>query len=327
MLHQRENKSIAANTEVILVNLDANAVEGGTSSGGFSNGTMTARNWGSQWWSNSVTKDPNGLPACVYVGDQWSFLGRGTGWTRGNNHFNYEIWTDNTDLRHNDLNWWSMKDYKITNPASKFLGQTIRKQDCTDTIVGLYPFMANKLVIKDDINLVQPQGGISDLYIYRLAETYLLRAEAYFYKGDLVKAATDINAVRGRAKARLIAPGEVTIDFIMDERSRELFLEEPRKCELTRVSYILADQKMMGYSRSNLTTKNYYYDRKMAVDNFYRDDVLYGDYHYRLSPYNILWPIPLSSILANVNGQINQNSGYSGSETNVAPLKEVPVIE
>jgi hypothetical protein len=165
------------------------------------------------------------------------------------------------------------------------------------------------------------------LYIYRLAETYLLRAEAYFYKGDLVKAATDINAVRGRAKARLIAPGEVTIDFIMDERSRELFLEEPRKCELTRVSYILADQKMMGYSRSNLTTKNYYYDRKMAVDNFYRDDVLYGDYHYRLSPYNILWPIPLSSILANVNGQINQNSGYSGSETNVAPLKEVPVIE
>jgi hypothetical protein len=326
MLHQRENKSIAANKEAILVTLDANEVEGGTS-GSWSNGTMSLRHWTPFWWYTPISKDPDGLNACVFEGTQWDFLGRGIAIVRGNNHFNYEIWTDDTDLRHNDLNWWGMEDYKITNPASAYLGETIRQEDCPDTIASLYPFMANKLVIKDDNNIIQPQGGISDLYIYRLAGTYLLRAEAYFYKGDLVRAAADINAVRGRAKARLIDPGEVTIDLIMDERSRELFYEEPRKSELTRVSYILADLGMMGYNRSNISEKNYYYDRKMTVDNFYRDDILYSNYHYRLSPYHILWPIPESAILAASQGHVNQNPGYQGAENNIDPLNTVPIIE
>jgi hypothetical protein len=327
MLHQRENKSIPENKEVILVTLDANEVEGGTS-GGWDNGTMGLRWWTPLWWHTGFTKDPDGLPACVYEGDQWNFLGRGIGWVRGNNHFNYEIWKeDTTDMRHNDLNWWGMEDYKITNPASDYLGETIRKEDSPDTTRALYPFMANKLVIRDDNNLTQPQGGISDMYIFRLAGTYLLRAEAYFYKGDLARAAADINAVRGRANARLIEPGEVTIDFILDERSRELFWEEPRKTELTRIAYILADLGMMGYSRSNLTEKNFLYDRKMAVDNFYRDDVQYGNYHYRLSPYHIHWPVPENVILANTQGRINQNIGYQGAQDNTTPLDEVPVLE
>ena len=31
------------------------------------------------------------------------------------------------------------------------------------------------------------QGGHTDWYIFRIAETYLLSAEAYFWKGDLAK--------------------------------------------------------------------------------------------------------------------------------------------
>ena len=327
MLHQRENKSIAANKEVIMVSLDANEVEGGTS-GGWSNGTFSLRDWTPLWWSPSFSNDPEGNTATVFEGEQWNFIGRGIGRVRGNNHFNYGIWNeDTTDMRHNDLNWWGKEDYKVTNPESDYFGETVRPEDSPDTIIYIYPFMANKLVIKDDNNIPQPQGGISDLYVFRLAGTYLLRAEAYFYKGDLANAAADINAVRGRAEARLIEPGEVTIDFIMDERARELFWEEPRKCELTRVSYILADEGMMGYSRSNLTEKNYYYDRIMTVDNFYREDVLYGNFHYRLSPFHIHWPVPENTILANTQGRINQNIGYQGAEENVAPLTEVPVLE
>jgi hypothetical protein len=31
----------------------------------------------------------------------------------------------------------------------------------------------------------------------------------------------------------------------------------------------------------------------------------------------VLWPIPIDAILANTDGRINQNIGYSGSESNV----------
>ncbi len=55
-------------------------------------------------------------------------------------------------------------------------------------------------------------------YAYRLAETYLLRAEAYLGLNNKVKAAEDINIVRARANAPLIDPELVDIDYILDER-------------------------------------------------------------------------------------------------------------
>ena len=74
----------------------------------------------------------------------------------------------------------------------------------------------------------------SDQYYARLAETYLLRAEAYLGKGDKIKAAADINAVRTRVNANPVASGDVTIDYILDERLRELAYEEQRRLTLAR---------------------------------------------------------------------------------------------
>src|SRR5690606_18957491 len=48
---------------------------------------------------------------------------------------------------------------------------------------------------------VMQVGENGDWYIFRLAETFLLRAEAYYWKGDLASAAADINMVRERAQA------------------------------------------------------------------------------------------------------------------------------
>jgi hypothetical protein len=110
------------------------------------------------------------------------------------------------------------------------------------------------------------QGGHSDWYIFRIAETYLLRAEAYFWKGDLVNAALDINIVRSRAGASPLDASEINIGTILDERARELFYEEPRKTELTRIAYILA---MTGqpayngktYNMATFSENNFFYDR------------------------------------------------------------------
>ncbi len=40
------------------------------------------------------------------------------------------------------------------------------------------------------------------IYLFRLAETYLLRAEAKFYRGNPIGAAEDVNVVRRRANAK-----------------------------------------------------------------------------------------------------------------------------
>ena len=76
-----------------------------------------------------------------------------------------------------------------------------------------------------------------DFYLYRLAETYLIVAEALYRQGNsstVDGAAYYINEVRKRAGATPISDSEVDIDFILDERARELYGEIPRRIDLTR---------------------------------------------------------------------------------------------
>ena len=82
--------------------------------------------------------------------------------------------------------------------------------------------------------------GKRDIFLFRLAETYLISAEAYFKLNDNVNAAAKLNAVRTRAaypgseNEMVITPANVTIDFILDERIRELCAEGERWYDLTR---------------------------------------------------------------------------------------------
>ncbi len=71
----------------------------------------------------------------------------------------------------------------------------------------------------DDPSDVQNSSGYNDQVYLRLAETYLLLAEAQMKLGDLPGAAITINALRNRAHATLITAADVTINFILDERS------------------------------------------------------------------------------------------------------------
>jgi hypothetical protein len=113
----------------------------------------------------------------------------------------------------------------------------------------------------------------------------------------------------------------VDIGTILDERARELYYEEPRKTELTRVAFTFAktgkSYRGKTYNAANFHTSNFWYDRVMDKNIFYKLNVknVRGD-AYTISPYHALWPIPRTAILANPNGWINQNLGYAGSETN-----------
>ena len=66
-----------------------------------------------------------------------------------------------------------------------------------------------------------------DQYAHRSAETLLLRAEANLRAGDKGAAATDINKLRNRAQCtKLATADEITLQYILDERVRELFGED-----------------------------------------------------------------------------------------------------
>jgi len=96
-----------------------------------------------------------------------------------------------------------------------------------------------------------------------------------------------INVVRERANAIPVNPGEVDIDYILDERARELHFEELRLLTLMRLDK-LAERW------------NTYRIRKSSGEDY--DDM--DDYHN-------LWPIPQKEIERNTEAVLEQNPGYN----------------
>ncbi|MDX1767056.1 RagB/SusD family nutrient uptake outer membrane protein [Arenibacter troitsensis] len=339
-LHRVENKSIPGNTEGILVVIDRLGYE---DNGDYAGGTSIQRQAVPLWWRFINTPDgQNGMSDAPGIDiDQVTAIGRGIGRNRGTHYSTKEIWKNaNNDQRHKLGNWYDMEDLVYNAPSLQSSGNPYYGKNlelylpngtplCSDTIRNWYGFPHYKFFVPDPLN-VKPAGGHGDWYVYRVAETYLLRAEAYFWKGNLGAAADDINVVRRRAEADEITAADVDIAYILDERARELYYEEGRKTELTRIAYIFAKTGKAAYNGKtynldNFSTDNFWYDRIMEVTDFYNKGVktIHGD-EYTMSPYHVLWPIPASAINANTQGVINQNEGYPGAENNIPPLTTIP---
>ena len=320
-LFNRENINSSENLEGIFLVEDKRLTEGGTSTGSY-----RMRDLVPCWWNANTNNDPDGKRGTMDKAagqPQIGQVGRGIGRIRTTNYFNYEIWDSKEDYRHTAPNWLNMEDMVYNNPASKYYGQPLQKKYCVDTIYAWSPMMHYKTFVPEDNKPDTPQGGYTDWYVFRLAETYLLRAEAYYWKGNLDAAMNDINKIRMRANAKeLTNSQQVTIEYILDERARELFFEEPRKTELTRVAFIMAEKGLNGYSLSDISEKNYYYDRMMRYNNFFREKINHNGINiYTIKPYHILWPIPENAIASNSRGRINQNLGYPGADQNVPALE------
>jgi len=114
------------------------------------------------------------------------------------------------------------------------------------------------------------EAGTRDWVVMRYAEAYLTAAEAYFKLGKLAEAAQMLNVVRKRAawpgfEAEMeIAASDVTLDFILEERARELFGEAERFNDLTRTKTLVERVKnycnavnYTNYAASNISDKHY----------------------------------------------------------------------
>lgn len=174
--------------------------------------------------------------------------------------------------------------YLLNNPATLPTGKKLG-----DTLFTV--FNAEKLSDPlwpstrkwDWASATDPLGGSTwnDQVYIRLAETLLLQAEAQFKLGKPAEAAAAINLLRARAGATPVTTAQVTLDFILDERSRELLTEEQRRYTLLRTG--------TWYDRVRL------YNPLAAVS---------------VQPRDSLYPVPQTVIDANLTKKMAQNPGY-----------------
>ena len=253
--------------------------------------------------------------------------GRGIGTHYATNHLYNEIWADDfDDMRNSEYNW--PRRFKIhrtnvldDNPELK-AAMPDGYFDLENTVlpdgwsmetgfaggVAATTQLPNRFMCGYSTKMTTPfhhpdaqyqnketyqlagTGGktYTDQYFFRLAEAYLLRAEAYVNKGDKNKAADDINELHKRAHAKLCTADQMNLDYILDERLRELTCEEKRRLTLSRV----------GKLAERIKKYNPYFSAAYSADN--------KDYDAHFD----LLPIPLSAIQANKDAKLEQNPGY-----------------
>jgi len=232
--------------------------------------------------------------------------GRGVSFVRPTDYWTYDIWgldpkKDNrkldatvTDIRTSPFN--IVRDFVYTNPVStSFVGKSLIDFPAPNWVAASwrwYPYPskvttpgqhpagmfqdAAKLTLKSSAG-----ATFRDMYQIRLPETILLRAEANLLKGNTTQAAADINLIRNRAKATPVTPGQVTLDYILDERARELIFEEDRRVTLSRMGKLV--DRVKKYNPLNAPN---------------------------IQDFHALFPIPFSEIQANTNAKLEQNPGY-----------------
>jgi starch-binding outer membrane protein, SusD/RagB family len=177
---------------------------------------------------------------------------------------------------------------------------TCYQTKCTNVYLTGYP---SALVSNSTTYAVSGSAGgtYTDQYMFRLAETYLLRAEAYVRLSQFDKALVDINVVRNRANAVQATLSEVSatgvsgvagLDYVLDERIRELGIEEKRRLTLARLG------------------EDIFYNRVEAYNSYYS-----GSYGSRTDVVTFLkvytrYAIPQTAIDANKDAVLTQNTGY-----------------
>jgi len=126
----------------------------------------------------------------------------------------------------------------------------------------------------------------TDYPMFRLADAYLMYAEAVLRGGsggDMGKALELVNEIRKRAKASTISSSELTLDFILDERSRELYWEGHRRTDLIRFKKFTGGSYLWPWKGKVVAG---------AATDAHRD----------------LFPIPAGDMATNPN--LKQNDGY-----------------
>ena len=258
------------NTEAIWVLEQENTT---TVVGGATNAAQQRRVWGAAYYNLS------GMAICDSLG------GRGIGRLRVSNWVIYQLYAKN-DIRNSKYNFRRRFWYNDASKPATY-GKPVPYTG-PDTLFKICPYITKWGAF--DPNDTFGWVMFKDYILMRLGETYLLQAEAQFKQSKLQDAANSINELRKRAFANYPAEGQVqasdiTLNFILDERARELIGEENRRETLMRTGTLV--------------------DRAMNLNGNDKVHPTVG-----LSATHLLLPIPLGEIQLNKDATLTQNPGY-----------------
>lgn len=132
----------------------------------------------------------------------------------------------------------STKPYLISDRDSTYFTATTR------AIKSPINFVALKKFAYPNRTAPNSQPGFNDIFLIRFAEMYMIAAEAEFQLGHADLAAGYINTLRTRAAiktpvdqtaAMQVLPGDISLDFILEERAREFAGEQIRWFDIKRM--------------------------------------------------------------------------------------------
>jgi hypothetical protein len=151
----------------------------------------------------------------------------------------------------------------------------------------------NMIIVKkfDDPSSLYASGdrrvSTRDFVVARLAETYLIAAEAYLGAADRATALSRLNEVRQRAGVADAGDADLDIDYILDERARELYGEYHRWFDLKRTGKLV--------------------ERASA----HHPLIETGNFNGNNGELKILRPIPQLALDLNQNADFEQNPAYN----------------
>lgn len=287
------NQNLPENKEAMwVIQTEPNMPQGGAQ-------IATAYIFGPRYFDIGLT--PDGFQAFLGATFNGAHTGysdifsRGTANVRGTNLVYYNIWKDNWNEDQRNAKHNIVRDFYYDNPKSAYHGKKVdfslykpaRPNPMLDTTKNWFP--VHTKFLDPENYFLQPNrsgGGIThkDWYALRFAETLLLRAEAHLAAGDKAAALADINRVRSRSKAKPATLAQIDIDYLLDERVRELYGEEWRLVTLRRTGKLL--ERTLKYNDNPLC--------KGA----------------NMKPHNVLWPIPQAQIDLNIDAPFAQNPEY-----------------
>lgn len=221
----------------------------------------------------------------------------GYGWGRVYpNTYLLSLYDQAKDSRYNDYfkHEWVYLDEGLL-PAGKKLGD-VATTTTTLYLESLHPCTRKYFDMWTNADLPSRKSSFKDIVIYRLAETYLMAAEAYFHKegSSSTKAIEYYNKTWERAGNDYFN-GPLTLDILLEEYARELNFEGIRWALLKRLG--LLEERVKLYAGN---TKK---EDPLLNKDFIEPRNNFKYYHW-------YWPIPQSQIDQMGEENFPQNDGY-----------------
>ena len=238
----------------------------------------------------------------LYSNANW--VGSWSGQFGSESIFELAIYESEADLLTGSLGYYLMRLAKVKSAMGWFMASDYYlarlNEDPTDVRWGIMDYdeiattRFGSCVKYSGMDLKGDKGSPSavNIKVIRLSEMYLIAAEAAFSQPtpDKVKASTYLNAIRKRAPALAAStPTTVTLDMIINEKSKELFAEGQRYFDMIRLNKTIVFNDELIQPAVIIT------HRTKSIDRTF---------------YKAILPIPKSEMDANPAIAVQQNTGY-----------------